>query len=138
MSDHKATEQMLGYLYQIRYALALLLKNDNPDYQISIEKFDDVAFDKDGHPIQLIQLKHHIKEKGNLTDSSADLWRTIKVWIDCLSQHPELLEMFALNNLEDRKAYTRKSYYESMRDTLVEIHRLNQEENDRGNGCTKE
>lgn len=92
MSDHKATEQMLGYLYQIRYALALLLKNDNPDYQISIEKFDDVAFDKDGHPIQLIQLKHHIKEKGNLTDSSADLWRTIKVWIDCLSQHPELLD----------------------------------------------
>ena len=45
MSNHQATEQMLGYLYQIRYALALLLKNDNPDYQISIEKFDDVAFD---------------------------------------------------------------------------------------------
>ena len=59
MSNHQATEQMLGYLYQIRYALALLLKNDNPDYQISIEKFDDVAFDKDGQPVQLIQLKHH-------------------------------------------------------------------------------
>ena len=58
MSNHQATEQMLGYLYQIRYALALLLKNDNPDYQISIEKFDDVAFDKDGQPVQLIQLKH--------------------------------------------------------------------------------
>lgn len=92
MSNHQATEQMLGYLYQIRYALALLLKNDNPDYQISIEKFDDVAFDKDGQPVQLIQLKHHIKQKGNLTDSSADLWRTLKVWIDSLAQKPELLD----------------------------------------------
>lgn len=91
MSNHQATEQMLGYLYQIRYALELLLKNENPDYQISIEKFDDVAFDKDGQPVQLIQLKHHIKQKGNLTDSSADLWRTLKVWIDSLVQHPELL-----------------------------------------------
>ena len=92
MSDHQATEQMLGYLYQIRYALALLLRNDNPNHQISIEKFDDVAFDKDGLPIQLIQLKHHIREKGNLTDSSSDLWRTMKVWIDSISQHPELLD----------------------------------------------
>lgn len=92
MSNHHATEQMLGYLYQIRYALALLLKNDNPDYQISIEKFDDVAFDKDGYPVQLIQLKHHIKQKGNLTDSSVDLWRTIKAWIDSLLQKPELLD----------------------------------------------
>lgn len=92
LSNHQATEQMLGYLYQIRYALVLLLNNDNPDYQISIEKFDDVAFDKDGQPVQLIQLKHHIKKKGNLTDSSADLWRTLKVWIDVLSQKPELVD----------------------------------------------
>lgn len=92
MSDHQATEQMLGYLYQIRYALALLLSNDNPDCQISIEKFDDVAFDKDDQPVQLIQLKHHIKQKGNLTDRSSDLWRTLKVWIDFLSQNPALLD----------------------------------------------
>lgn len=44
MPSHDASEQMLGYLYQVRYALSLLLKNDNPNYQISIEKFDDVAF----------------------------------------------------------------------------------------------
>ena len=37
MSDHQASEQMLGYLYQVRYALALLLSNDNLDCQISIE-----------------------------------------------------------------------------------------------------
>ncbi|OUO40596.1 hypothetical protein B5F82_04020 [Megamonas hypermegale] len=91
MSSHQASEQMIGYLYQIHYALKLLLENDNPDYQISFEKFDDVAFDKDGQPIQLIQLKHHVKHQGNLTNSSTDLWRTLKVWIDFLSQKKELL-----------------------------------------------
>ena len=68
MPNHQASEQMLGYLYQVRYALALLLENDNSDFQISIEKFDDVAFSKDGMPKQLIQLKHHIQRQGSLTD----------------------------------------------------------------------
>ena len=35
MPNHQASEQMLGYLYQVRYALALLLENDNSDCQIS-------------------------------------------------------------------------------------------------------
>lgn len=91
MSNRQAVEQMLGYLYQVRYALALLLENDNPDFQISIERFDDVAFSQDGSPKQLIQLKHHIRQQGNLTDTSTDLWRTIKVWIDIVSKSPNIL-----------------------------------------------
>lgn len=91
MCDHQATEQMIGYLYQVRYALALLLDNDNPEFQISIERFDDVAFSQDGEPKQLIQLKHHVEKRGNLTDSSTDFWRTLKVWIDLISKSPEIL-----------------------------------------------
>lgn len=68
MSNHQAPKQMLGYLYQVRYALALLLENDNPDFQINIEKFDDIAFSKDGVPKQLIQLKHHVQRQGSLTE----------------------------------------------------------------------
>ena len=79
MSSHQASEQMIGYLYQVRYALALLLANDNSDFQISIEKFDDVAFSKNDVPKQLIQLKHHVRKQGSLTDGSTDLWRTLKV-----------------------------------------------------------
>lgn len=82
---------MLGYLYQVRYALVLLLENDNADCQISIEKFDDVAFAKDGVPVQLIQLKHHIQHQGSLTDASTDMWRTIKVWLDAISENPNIL-----------------------------------------------
>lgn len=91
MSNHQASEQMLGYLYQVRYALALLLENDNSDCQISIERFDDVAFSNDDIPIQLIQLKHHIQHQGSLTDASADMWRTLKVWLDAISESPDIL-----------------------------------------------
>ena len=59
MLTHQASEQMLGYLYQVRYALALLLDNTNSNCQISIEKFDDVAFSNDDIPAQLIQLKRY-------------------------------------------------------------------------------
>lgn len=91
MSNHQASEQMIGYLYQVRFALALLLDDDNPNSQISIEKFDDIAFSQDGEPRQLIQLKHHVQKHGNLSDSSTDLWRTLKVWIDTIKKSPEIL-----------------------------------------------
>lgn len=91
MATHQASEQMLGYLYQVRYALYLLLKNDNEDNQISIERFDDIAFSQDDNPKQMIQLKHHVKKHGNLSDSSTDIWRTLKVWIDAISKDKSLL-----------------------------------------------
>ncbi|SFB08318.1 ABC-three component system protein [Clostridium frigidicarnis] len=88
--SHQATEQMIGYIYQVRYALNLLLQNPDESAQISIEKFDDVSFHKDDAPEVLIQLKHHVKNHGNLTDSSTDLWRTLKVWIDSIIEIPDL------------------------------------------------
>lgn len=91
MSNHQASEQMLGYLYQVQYALALLLENANSSFQISIEKFDDIAFSEDGLPKQLIQLKHHVQRQGNLTDASTDLWKTLNVWIDVVSKDPNIL-----------------------------------------------
>ncbi len=91
MSNHQAPEQLLGYLYQVRYALALLLENENTDFQISIERFDDIAFSKDGLPKELIQLKHHVQRHGDLTNGSTDLWRTLKVWIDIISDAPNML-----------------------------------------------
>ena len=92
MFDHQASEQMLGYFYQVRYALFLLLNHDNSDFQISIEKFDDIAFSKDDVPKQLIQMKHHVRHHGNLSDASTDLWRTLKVWIDIINTSPEMLD----------------------------------------------
>jgi len=90
MSSHDASAQMLGYLFQVRYALAMLLSADNEQSSICIEKFDDIAFSDDYEsPNVLIQTKHHINSRGDLTDSSVDLWRTLKVWIDAV-QHDKI------------------------------------------------
>ncbi|MFP7295026.1 ABC-three component system protein [Bacillus safensis] len=93
MSNHQASEQMIGYIYQIRYALYLLLENDDEESNISIEKFDDIAFTKpDGSENVFIQLKHHTKKYGDLTDSSTDIWRTLNVWINELKKDCDLLK----------------------------------------------
>jgi len=91
MAIHNAPGQMLGYLYQVRVALNLLMESDDPNYQISLEKYDDIAFDRDGTPIQLIQAKHHTNP-ASLTDSSTDLWRTLNVWFDAITHDFSLLD----------------------------------------------
>ena len=52
---------MLGYLYQCRYALLRGLEEgkSHAGHALTIEKFDDVAFEDSGDPIELIQTKHH-------------------------------------------------------------------------------
>lgn len=81
-----ATPSALGYIYQVRYALLLALKKigeaeDPDDCFISIEKLDDIAFEEGGSPVELLQAKYH-GSPGNLTDRSADIWKTIRVWCD--------------------------------------------------------
>ena len=90
MATHEAAGQMIGYLYQVRYAMLLLLESENPTFKISIEKFDDIAFEDGFSPVEMIQNKHH-GSAGSLTDRSVDLWKTIKVWLDQTKDKPDLL-----------------------------------------------
>lgn len=78
-----ASGSLAGYIYQCRLALLLGLQaiKKKPNGQISIEKFDDIAFDNDDHAECLIQAKHHISAK-ELTDSSVDVWKTLRIWIE--------------------------------------------------------
>ena len=92
MSNHQAVEQMLGYLYQVRYALYLLLEEDDEQARIGIEKFDDVSFSYDDTSETMIQLKHHTKSYGDLNNGSTDFWRTIKVWADLIIKDSSRLE----------------------------------------------
>jgi hypothetical protein len=79
---HTAAASATGYLFQCRYALLKGIEAipDSPELDISIEKFDDIAFESDGSPTELIQTKHHIGTVGNLTDGSIDLWKTLHIW----------------------------------------------------------
>lgn len=81
-SNFSADASALGYLFQIRAALLLFLRQgkEHPDLAISIEKFDDIAFEKDGTPTELIQTKHHINTVASLSDASPNFWKTLRIW----------------------------------------------------------
>ncbi|MFC5420387.1 ABC-three component system protein [Bosea eneae] len=87
-NTHEASASAAGYLFQCRYALYAGLRAipNAPQLEISIEKLDDVAFEKQGDPTELIQTKHHIGKQGNLTDASADLWKTLLIWSKRVAQ----------------------------------------------------
>ena len=80
--SHNAAASFTGYLFQARYALLRGLEEGrrNPSHAVSIERFDDVAFEDAGRPIELIQTKHHGR-RGDLTDMSTDVWKTLHIWI---------------------------------------------------------
>lgn len=85
-----ATASMVGYLYQCRFALfkAIEATRDAPGADISIERFDDVAFERDGDAVELIQTKHHLAGQGSLSDASTDLWKTLRVWAERIAADP--------------------------------------------------
>ena len=78
MGKFSAAEQAIGYLYQIRYALWLLLDGAE-EQELVLEALDDIHLESQGTPLELLQTKHH-STKASLTDASPDLWKTIRVW----------------------------------------------------------
>ncbi|OJV17420.1 ABC-three component system protein [Dyadobacter sp. 50-39] len=83
-SIFSANEPSLGYLYQIRYGLWLIVSAENREAKLFIEKFDDVSIDTPDAK-NVYQTKLHIKSVANLTDASSDLWKTLRVWSEGIS-----------------------------------------------------
>ena len=94
-----ANEPALGYLYQIRFALYLLLQEvqERPESELSIERLDDVSFESEGTPEELIQLKHVTLEQASLTNSSKDLWKTLRIWSTKLKDQTRLFPQIVLS-----------------------------------------
>jgi hypothetical protein len=93
---YDASASALGYIYQVRYALLLALQKlrnvDDPDNCfISIEILDDIAFEENGTPTELLQAKYH-GNAGNLTDRSSDLWKTIRIWSEMMTEPLQTFE----------------------------------------------
>lgn len=82
-SKYSAAPSLQGYLYQCRYALLLMLRRirSSANARLAVEKFDDVSFEKGGSPQELVQTKHH-STPGNLTDTSEDWWKTLRIWCE--------------------------------------------------------
>jgi hypothetical protein len=90
---YSAAASAAGYLFQCRYALLAALEhvNRNTGLEISIEKFDDIAFERDGKPLELIQTKHRVTRTGNLSNASTDLWKTLRIWSETVLNDPSVL-----------------------------------------------
>jgi hypothetical protein len=91
-SIHDASASVAGYLFQCRHALyeGIRAIADFPERSISIEKFDDIAFDTAGTLADLIQTKHHVSKAGSLTDASIDLWKTLRIWSARVSEDSQV------------------------------------------------
>lgn len=91
-ASHSAAQSTAGYLYQGRLALLEALRYVNIDsgIEIAVEKFDDVSFERDGTPLELLQTKHHLKKSGDLTNSSVDLWKTLRIWAELVKNDPSI------------------------------------------------
>ena len=89
-NSHDASGSMLGYLFQCRYALLAALDEakTNPGNELSIERFDDIAFEASGEPHELIQTKHSVTA-GVLNDKSVDVWKTLLIWMQRAEDDPQ-------------------------------------------------
>jgi hypothetical protein len=77
--DFSAQESALGYLYQARYALLLLLEGPE-EREVVLETLDDIVLSEAGTPADLLQTKHHTTSTAHLTNSSTELWKTLRIW----------------------------------------------------------
>ncbi|MYZ51424.1 MULTISPECIES: ABC-three component system protein [Malikia] len=82
ISTFGAAPSMVGYLYQVRLALLWAIRRSRTsDFIINLETLDDVSFELGGEPLAVLQAKHSLKAAANLTDMSAELWKTLRVWM---------------------------------------------------------
>ena len=84
-NQFSAAPQALGYLHQtIRYSLYVMVDNLGLGLQeryLRIEKLDDIEIVDGNTPYNSIQVK---QSATNLTNRSADFWKTVRVWSDNL------------------------------------------------------
>ena len=78
-SIFSANEPSLGYLYQVRYGLLLIISEQNPEAKLLIEQIDDISIETPT-TMEVYQTKLHINSVATLTNASSDLWKTIRVW----------------------------------------------------------
>src|SRR5687768_11489880 len=83
-SKFSAPDSALGYLFQCRYALLAAVRASRADenFRVALEALDAVVFDSDDGRAALFQTKHHVRRQADITDTSVDLWKTLRVWCE--------------------------------------------------------
>ncbi len=127
-TKYSASDSLVGYLYQCRLALLETFRRlkTNPSIIVAVETLDDVVFESNGTPTEIIQVKHHTNRQANLTDASTDLWKTIRIWCD-LYQHGIIQSGAVLCMMTTSKASEGSAAYylrAENRDTVVAEKKL--------------
>lgn len=71
----------------------------DPSVQLRLESLDDIQFDADGSPAELLQTKHHLGAPGPVTVNSTDLWRTLNVWMDVALSGEAILRLVTTQSI---------------------------------------
>jgi hypothetical protein len=83
-SDFSADDSILGFKYQLRYALYLFFdarRSNGLDVAIDVERIDDIDVLASNKLTKLVQTK---KTATVLTNSSAPFWKTIRIWSEAI------------------------------------------------------
>ncbi len=88
-----ASDKSIGFDYQFYYFMYLLLDLRHNE-KIGIELKDDIHIDLQDGELILIQTKHTIQQKKdlstiNLTERDTDLWKTISNWTKVINENTE-------------------------------------------------
>lgn len=100
---HSAAGQALGYVHQCMWALVELGRRANldPAVELRLEALDDIQFDVEGSPVELLQTKHHTGSGGMLTANAVDIWRTLNVWMDLPNNENLILRFVTTRPLKE-------------------------------------
>ena len=88
---HSAAGQALGYLHQVQWALVELARRapKAPTTQLPEPGYvGDIEIIEGSQSVELTQVKHQVTPATDLTVNSTDLWRSLNVWMDVLTQMP--------------------------------------------------
>lgn len=82
-NDIEQPNSLFGYIIQIPRALTLLINNSGI---VHLEKYDDIVIEQNNK----INIIEQVKDvKGNITDNSIELWKTISNWIKLRVEYPD-------------------------------------------------
>lgn len=100
-----AETKSIGFDYQYYYFLYKMIQLETGQ-TIGYEVKDDVHIDNENGKLTLIQLKHSINTKANLTEKDEDLWKTISNWIKVINDKTQ-----NRSNLPDQLKYIKNTTF---------------------------
>lgn len=91
-TDHSASGQALGYVYQFDRATYRLFQSGVDVVEIGVEDIDDVSVHLDNGNEIREQDKSTINSGSPLSDRSVALWKTLHIWAETILGSPSVID----------------------------------------------